>query len=412
MNSSTIVQPVLVEGLRLPKWFLEDGAVQRWLRKYGSAATRRDFAFYVVKYLDWLRVERGVSFSPSALLRANLENVYGSGPTEVERKRMHTDWLQQFVGLEGPLNGLSNSYRRTAAAAVRSFYDRNDSPLFGDFEVPLNSYEERLTRQISVEEAKRYISVLPLRSKAACVCLLQCGIRVSEFLRLRWKTLQDGFERNENPIKITLRNDNGREYFTLLGTDGIEMVKLYLKYRSSILRRQIRPEEYVFINEAGTPPNRTDRPLLHGNLSRQIVRSLVAKGLVEKPGKGQEWRCDFHPHALRHLFKTECAHAGIHPMVSEFWMGHDKGVEYVYNHRHELHPKDFIEMYRKVEPYLNIISGAPGAISEKDQEKLWGLVRELEELKRDLLQEREARRKEEREHTLSTVTVKEERDRS
>jgi DNA-binding ferritin-like protein (Dps family) len=41
-------------------------------------------------------------------------------------------------------------------------------------------------------------------------------------------------------------------------------------------------------------------------------------------------------------------------MVSEFWMGHDKGVEYVYNHQHELYPEDFVEAYRKVEPYLSV----------------------------------------------------------
>jgi len=88
-------------------------------------------------------------------------------------------------------------------------------------------------------------------------------------------------------------------------------------------------------------------------VERQIVRAVVAKGLATRSGE-RKWRCDFHPHALRRLFKAECAHAGGHPMISEFWMGHDKGVEYMYNHQHELHPEDFAEAYRKVEPYLSI----------------------------------------------------------
>ena len=48
-----------------------------------------------------------------------------------------------------PLKQCSNSYWRTAAAEIRSFYTRNDSPLFEDL-VPFSAYEEKLTRQISV----------------------------------------------------------------------------------------------------------------------------------------------------------------------------------------------------------------------------------------------------------------------
>jgi len=373
LESAAITGSVSVQRLRPPKSFLEDPAVQRWLRKYGSDSTRRNFAFYLLKYLDWLRDAKGVSLSPSELLKSNLENVYGSGPTEVERKRLHTDWLQEYVSLNGPLGVFSNSYRRTAATAVRSFYRRNDSSLFGDFEVPFNAYEEKLTRQISVAEARRYISILPLRSKAVCICLLQCGMRVTEFLHLRWRELQPGIEKGDNPLKVLLRNDRGREYFTFLGRDGIAAVKLYLEYRKNLVRRGIQSDEYVFINDFGSQEHRTDRPLLKDYVERQVVRAVVAKGLVQRKG-GRKWRCEFHPHALRHLFKTECAHAGINPMISEFWMGHDKGIEYVYNHQHELHPEDFVEAYGKVEPYLSVSTPEDWA---DQQEKLRDLERRL-----------------------------------
>lgn len=353
MEPATTTWPVAIERLTLPKSFAEDPAVQRWLRKYGSISTRKNFAFYVLKYFDWLKETKRVTLSPSELLKVNLENVYGSGPTEVVKKREHTDWLQEYISLNGPLGGYSNSYRRTAATAIRSFYIRNDSPLFGDFEVPFNTYEQKLTRQISVADARRYISILPLRSKVICTCLLQCGMRITEFLHLQWKAVQRSIETEEVPAKILLRNDRGREYFTFLGNDGLAAIKLYLSYRRSLVRKNIQPDEYVFINDVGCKSYRTDRPLLKDYVERQIVRAVTAKGLTEKK-TGQQWRCEFHPHALRHLFKTECAHAGINPMISEYWMGHDKGVEYVYNHQHELHPEDFVEAYRKVEPYLSI----------------------------------------------------------
>jgi len=378
----TIIQSAVVKGIRVPKWFAEDPAVQRWLGKYGSAATKRDYAFYFLKYLEWLREVRGVSLSPSELVRVNLGNIYGSGPVDVEKKREHTDWLQEFISLDGPLQGLGNSYRATAATAIRSFYKRNDSPLFGDFQVPFDAFEEKLTEQISVEDAKRYISVLPLRSKAVCICLLQCGMRVSEFLQLKWKDVQSGIEKKETPVKIMLRNDNGLQYFTFLGTDGIEILKLYLQYRKSLVGMPVRSNEYIFINDVGSGKYRVDKPLLSDYVNRQIVRALVAKGLVEKPKGDDKWRCNFHPHALRHLFKTECAHAGINPMISQFWMGHDKGIEYVYNHQHELHPEDFVEAYRKAEPSLNIISGPSGKAAVEIRERIKRLEAEFDEFRR------------------------------
>lgn len=376
-----------VKRLRVPDWFGEDPAVQRWLRKYGSAATRRGFGYRVAKYLQWMREEKGVKLSPSELLKANLENVYGSGPTETDRKRQHTDWLQEFVSLEGPMSGQSNSYRLTVATAVRMFYARNDSPLFGDFEVPVNNYEEKLTTQISIEEAKKYISVLPLRSKTICICLLQCGIRISEFLQLKWKKLQAEIEKGESPIKIMLRNDAGKEYFTYLGEDAITALKLYLTFRRNLVRKPTQPDEYIFIHDTGPGKHPTDKPLLADYVTTQILRALTGKGLVKRNGK-KKWRCDFHPHALRHLFKTECAHAGIHPMISEFWMGHDKGIEYIYNHQHELHPEDFVKMYRKVEPYLSITTIQQG-LAKEERERLQLLESKLakvDEIEKELLE--------------------------
>jgi integrase len=376
-----------VRRVRVPGWFGEDPAVRRWLRKYGSGATRRGFGYRVAKYLQWLRESRGVYLSPSELLKANLENVYGSGPTEIDLKRQHTNWLEEFVSLDGPLGGQSNSYRMTVATAVRSFYKRNDSPLFGDFEVPFNAYEVKLTTQIDVEEARRCITVLPLRSKAICICLLQSGMRISEFLQLKWKMVQAGVEKGELPVKIRLRSDKGREYFTFLGEDGVAALKMYLIFRKSLARRPIQPEDYIFIHDTGSGKHRGDRPLPADYVTTQILRALTAKGFVQRNGE-KKWRCDFHPHALRHLFKTECAHAGINPVISEFWMGHDKGIEYAYNHQHELHPEDFVKMYRKVEPYLSITTIQQG-LAKEERERLQLLESKLakvEELEKALLE--------------------------
>jgi hypothetical protein len=61
LNLSPLPVP---EGFSLPKWFVEDPAVQRWLRRYGNVATLRGFAFYMVMYVEWLKKAKGIAVSP------------------------------------------------------------------------------------------------------------------------------------------------------------------------------------------------------------------------------------------------------------------------------------------------------------------------------------------------------------
>jgi hypothetical protein len=79
-------------------------------------------------------------------------------------------------------------------------------------------------------------------------------------------------------------------------------------------------------------------------------------------------------------------------------LGYDKfhqNTEYVRKH------------YLLAEKCLNIISTPPGAMSEKEQNQFRGLMREMEELKRDLLEIRETRRMEQRQHTLIGIETAE-----
>ena len=317
--------------------------------------------------MNWLRSVKRVQLSPGELVKENLRNVYESGPLEVERKRMHTDWLEDYLAVDGPLAGKGNKYKRLVAAAVRSFYTRNDSPLFGDFKVPEDNYEERRSRPISVEEAIKLINLLPFRAKVVAVCQLQSGIRITELLRLKYKEIEEGLEKGRLPLKVPLRNDNGREYFTYLGEDSVNLLKLYLQHRGSLTGRKIKQDEYIFIPEQ--KETRKTEPLKRDFIQRQILRTVLRSGLSERNShKDLTWRQNYHTHAFRHIFRTECAHAGIPNEIAEFWMGHDRGVEYIYNHRDKFHEEDFETEYRKVEPYLSITK--PAAAQPEQQERV------------------------------------------
>jgi len=320
-----------------------------------------------------------VQLSPGELIKENLKNVYESGPLQVDRKRAHTDWLEEYLAVDGPLSGRGNKYKRLVAAAVRSFYKRNDSPLFGDFKVPEDNYEERRSRPIAVQEAIKLVNLLPFRAKVAAVCQLQSGIRITELLRLKYKELAEGLEKNQLPLKVPLRNDRGREYFTYLGEDAVNLLKLYLQHRSTLTGRPVKLEDYIFVPEQKDAKQRG--PVKRDFIQRQILRTVLRSGFSNRNShKDLTWRQNYHTHAFRHVFRTECAHAGIPNEIAEFWMGHDRGVEYIYNHRDKFHEEDFTAEYRKVEPYLSITKPLMAPSQQEELQDLREKVANIEAL--------------------------------
>jgi hypothetical protein len=116
--------------------------VQRFVRKYGKLNTCRGYLADLDLYFRWLP-SVGVNLDPDELVRDNLRCVYGSGPEEVNVKRKHTDLLDRYANVYLVEDDVGYSSRHRKAAAIRQFYVRNDSPLFGDFSLADGKPEER-----------------------------------------------------------------------------------------------------------------------------------------------------------------------------------------------------------------------------------------------------------------------------
>jgi hypothetical protein len=109
-------------------------SVERFMRKYGNQRSRVTYLEALTSYFSWLRSE-GVSLDPDALISDNLKCIFDSGPTNILTKRKHTDLLDRYVNGYLISEGLREATRAVRAAAIIQFYKRNDSPLFGDFDV-------------------------------------------------------------------------------------------------------------------------------------------------------------------------------------------------------------------------------------------------------------------------------------
>jgi len=91
-------------------------------------------------------------------------------------------------------------------------------------------------------------------------------------------------------------------------------------------------------------------------------------------------------HMFRKLFKSEASipDRGIDRNITEFWMGHTKGVEKVgaeYDRTPEIYEKVMEKEYMKLEPYINIYSGVSlrerGLLVDEKEQKREAILNEF-----------------------------------
>lgn len=319
-------------------------SVRRFMGKISKPATRYAYLSMLSQYMAWLREAKGVTMDPDELVKDNLECVYNSPPTDVGTKRRHTDWLDEYVN-DFLLSRGVGTKRASAAAAVRMFYKRNDSQLVGDFSVA----EGRAVtpdKALLADDVRVVLKTLPLHTRTPLLMEWQSGVEVNRVLSLRWGQVAKLWE-GEYPLKLefTGRKRHRKQYHTYLGRDSIDHLKAWHGEWTRLYGREPLPGDMVFPGKQGSG---VGHQYLNARL-KATAMNLAAKKMV-KNGNPSSW----HSHMLRHSFKTEGEHAKVDSSLIEFMMGHEQGIEAVYDNRSEVYEADFIEAYKRMEPALSL----------------------------------------------------------
>ena len=127
----------------------ESQAASRFLESYGKRGVRATCAYSLGRYHKWLRAEKGIDLGLDGLIRDNLICVFRSDLVDVDTKRRHRAWLEEYIDVR--MAGRSESYRREIASIIKGFYEKNDSPLFGSIRVA-DSEEQAPARALEAEE--------------------------------------------------------------------------------------------------------------------------------------------------------------------------------------------------------------------------------------------------------------------
>jgi integrase len=362
------------------RWIKElgpDKSIERFFRKLSKANTRKAYSHALVLYFRWLRTQRGVALSPDELVRDNLTCVFSSQPEQVETKRRHTDWMDEYLNkYSTEVKQYSDSQRGLIYAAISQFYKRNDSPLFGDFSLA-RGQPTKPPKPLKADDIRKVLKTMPISSRAPLLCMWQSGIEINRILSLRW-----GDVTGSCPLKVELlgRKIHRKPYASFLGRDSIELLgvwrETWVRYRS----REPTEEDYIF---QGKHKALMD-PTWFNTVLKRTAGALHRQGLIEN-GSVESW----HTHFLRHSFETEASHAGVKAEFRDYFLGHVSGIQWLYNHRDELHPEDLAREYAKIEPFVSLdpdgaalrreFEGREFAMKEEFEQRLSRIERQMED---------------------------------
>ena len=329
-------------------------AMSLFLSKYGNDNTKCGYVVELSAYFRWLRESQGVTMTPDELVLDNLKAIYESKAVDVAAKRRHTDWLNGYTNGYLLEQGFSESKRHIATNAIRQFYEKNDSSLFGDYSLASQPLAEPAP-PLYPDDVRKVLLALPVRARAPLVLAWQSGIEINRLLAL---DLEPG---GSVPMKIPLfgRKGHKKAYWSYAGRDSVQLLK-------TMGARGFQTYDG-----------------LKGQFRGAAVR-LGGQGMLKNPDP-RSW----HIHALRHSFSTECKAAGVDNETREFFLGHTSGINHLYQHGEIVHEEKILAEYEKVEPHVSLDYTEATMRDEFDEERRsW--LEEIASLRREMRQARES----------------------
>jgi integrase/recombinase XerD len=160
-----------------------------------------------------------------------------------------------------------------------------------------------------------------LRDKAILELFYACGTRVSELINIK---VNDLFLSEE---VIRVFGKGSKERLVPIGSSAIKWIKKYLTKSRPLLVKNIKSENYLFLNQRGTKFSRMG--------IWKIVRQYVKQAGIEK---------NVHPHTFRHSFATHLIEGGADLRAVQEMLGHsDISTTQIYTHI----DRDYIKLVHK-----------------------------------------------------------------
>ena len=356
----------------------EDPAIVRWLDTIARKSTRYNYKSSYRAYALFTRK------SASELIDEALEDVKKDPRerTDIVLKRlvefyrwMKTDYPKKSRGggatrIVG--KGVSDKRANVAVNSIRSFYSTFGVTvrMKGRHALPRPRVKNKRMR-VAADQVKILVDhARTPRDRAIILTLFQGGMDVSTLCSLKYGDVFESLKKDELPLRLDLfRRKTGTEYYTFLGKDAVESIRVYLADMKSRGRR-FRHDTPLFLKERGSKGLTT-------NLVQNMMRTVALKsGLIDEENNGKAFN-PLGPHALRESFGSIMINSGVPDTIVDFWLGHSigemaeayKGVQF----------ESLKQIYREREKLISI------STAETDVKEVEAKLRvELDEGKKEL----------------------------
>jgi len=300
--------------------------------------------------------------------------------------------------------------------AVRSFFT---AILGKSGMVNIRNYKNARVSQMkdlvpTLEELKKMLDVVNFEEKFRILFIAQTGMRVSDAIGLRIGDIRRELELDNVPMAIRFLPKKDRELIgervTFLGSDGVSVLKEYLKWREK--KGEVLSDDSPLFSGRSKKRGKGRISVTQQNFNETIRKAAKRIGLVNGDAKYGRMRV----HCLRKFFITQLTNHGVEDKIINFLTCHKiSDVDTVYwNRRIE----ELRRIYAERQQYLNPIDGKKKyynlkeikGIREKiqDMDKRIPSVEQIKELVKEVLQEEMIRLKQVVEHDSRIVSTEQE----
>jgi len=269
-------------------------------------------------FLDYCRVEKGLSANTLDAYRRDLERFAASVPPEPPDNCPGPDALRRYLDslFEAGLGSRSVARHLTTLRNFTAFLLR-EGQLQKDPAACLSLPKQwhNLPKYLSVKEISDLLeapdpaSRIGLRDRAMLQLLYASGLRVSELCKLQLSDFM------EDLGVVRVMGKGGRQRFVPVGKEALAAVRAYLDgSRAALLKG--RSSRYLFVTARGTC------------MTRQMFWKLIV-GYGKKVGIFRR----LTPHVVRHSFATHLLEGGADLRSVQTMLGHaDISTTQIYTH--------------------------------------------------------------------------------
>lgn len=322
---------------------------------YGKGRTMKDkntpIKDYLLDYLDWLELERGLSSNSqknySNFLKRFFEFMEVNNLEELKPSELTSDHIWKYrlflsrqykKDAKGSLKRSSQNHYLVALRSLLTYFVKRDIPSLPPDKVDIpRDTEEKKVNFLNLEQVEKLLgapdtlTTIGLRDRAILETVFSTGLRIAELVALNKE--QISVKEKVYDLEIVIIGKGGRTRPVYISERALVWLNKYLNSRND-------NEKALFINYGGKNP-----------LTRLTARSIerMVKRYALMSGLPLTTTC----HTLRHSFATDLLSKGADLRTVQEFLGHKNvATTQIYTHITKPHLR---EIHKKLHGIKNQI---------------------------------------------------------